>query len=555
MPTTSTAFEVDRRRRNRAPAERLTMASSLAELVLHESTLASRIRFPSPYYQRDPVEYFRKVLGVEPWSKQIEVIEAIRDYKRVAVSSGHKVSKSHTAAGAALWFYSSWEDSRVIMSSTTARQVDQILWRELRMLRARSGRCVDCKEADPEGFRIRRPCPHSTIIDGEQGDLARTGLKSDDFREVVGFTAREAEAVAGISGRNLLYILDEASGIPDEIFEAIEGNRAGGARVVLLGNPTRNEGEFFEAFNSKADLYKTIRISSEETPNVVSGEEKIPGLATREWVEEKKVEWGEDSPLYKVRVKGQHAMNEEGRIFSLHKISLAEQRWYDTPDAGRLCIGVDPAGASGTGDEFCFAPRRGFKLLALRAARGLNEDQALVQLLLIIAEFGLQGEIPMVVIDREGEIGNKLAIKLREYLSTHLVAFELATVRASDRSTRLPHIYDRMRDALAANLEQWMRDGGAIVEDTKLSKELHAMQWKQALNGRVKLNPPKDQLKKILGRSPDRFDALSLSVWETLSMRDDAVPPEVQQIAQQDHSAYASTGMDPYAGAAAWRKQ
>lgn len=528
------------------------MAGSLAELVLHESTLASRIRFPSPYYQTKPVEFFRNVLGVEPWTKQVEIIEAIRDYPRVAVCAGHKVSKSHTAAGASLWYYCSFTDARVIMSSTTARQVDQILWRELRMMRARSGRCVECKLADPEAFRIRRPCPHSTLIEGEQGELARTGLKSDDFREIVGFTARQAEAVAGISGGNILYILDEASGIPDEIFEAVEGNRAGGAKALLLGNGTRNEGEFYEAFNSKSHLYKTIRVSSEESPNVVAKRVVIPGLATCEWIEEKKIEWGEDSPLYQVRVKGQHATHEEGRIFSLHKIEQSEQRWEETPDAGRLFIGIDPAGASGTGDEFCFAPRRGFKLLALRAFRGLNEEQALVQLILLINEFGLKRETPVVVVDREGEIGNKLAIKLREYSGKHPAAFEVSTVRASDRAVRAAHIYDRIRDELAANLEQWMRDGGAIVEDAKLEKELHSLQWKQHVNGRIKLHPPKEQLKKILGRSPDRFDALALSTWESLSLRDDQDLPEgVRQLAAQE-SAYAPTTMDPYEGAAAW---
>src|SRR5204862_354817 len=145
-------------------------------------------------------------------------------------------------------------------------------------------------------------CPHSVVIEEEPGELARTGLKSVDFREIVGFTAREAEAVAGISGRNLLYILDEASGIPDEIYEAIEGNRAGGARVVLLGNPTKTTGEFFDAFHAKARFYKTITVSSEQTPNVVTGRDEIPGLATRAWIEEKREEWRPDSALYKVRV-------------------------------------------------------------------------------------------------------------------------------------------------------------------------------------------------------------------------------------------------------------
>src|SRR5690606_35865340 len=123
------------------------------------------------------------------------ILEAVRDHQRVAVSSGHKCGKSMSAAILSLWYYCSFPNARAIMSSTTARQVDQILWRELKMVRTRGGKCVACKAADPEDRKIARPCPHSALIEGDIGELARTGLKSPDFREVFGFTAREAEAV------------------------------------------------------------------------------------------------------------------------------------------------------------------------------------------------------------------------------------------------------------------------------------------------------------------------------------------------------------------------
>jgi hypothetical protein len=507
------------------------------------------MRFPSAEYRERPVDFFRDVLGVEPWSRQIDLINAVRDHARVAICSGHKVSKSHTAAGLALWFYCSFADARVVMTSTTSRQVDQILWRELRMMRARSGRCVECKTEDPEGLRIPRPCTHSALIEGEQGELARTGLKASDFREVVGFTAREAEAVAGISGRNLLYIVDEASGVGDDIFEAIEGNRAGGARIVMFSNGTRNEGAFYEAFTSKAAYYFTLRVSSEETPNVISGEVLIPGLATREWVEEKKAEWGEDSALYRIRIKGEHALHEEGRIFSVHLIGQAEARWAITPEAGRLFIGLDPAGESGKGDESMFAPRRGMKLLSLRGHRGLTAQAHVSHLLRYLAELRLPREVPVVVIDRAGPIGTPVYRLLTDYLETAPHAFELVGVRGSDRAVRMPQMYDRMRDELAANLELWFRDGGAIVEDTRLAAELHALEWKEAPNGRLKLTP-KDDLRKVLGRSPDRFDALALACWEPLSLRD--LPASAVHLADNDPHEQEHV-IDPYDAEKTWR--
>lgn len=553
--TSSLATEVFDRKR-RPVRQRLSMVDDFREQLLVELSFSTRVRFPSPLYQRDPVGYFRNVLGVEPWSRQRDILEAVRDHPRVAVRSGHKVSKSHSAAGVALWFYSSWEDARVIMTSTTSRQVDQILWRELRMMRARGGRCVDCKLEDPEGLRITRPCEHSTLIEGEQGELARTGLKSPDFREVVGFTAREAEAVAGISGRHLLYILDEASGIGEDIFEAIEGNRAGGARILMFSQGTRNEGEFYEAFHGKASFYFTLTISSEETPNALEGREVIPGLAGRDWIDEKKKEWGEDSALYIIRVKGLHATHEEGKIFSIHAIGQAEERWADTPEAGRLFIGLDPAGETGSGDESVFSARRGLKQLLLRAHRGLNDEQHLVQLLAMIATLKLPRETPVVVIDREGSIGSSLYGRLRNFIEpeNNPLAFELVAVRASDRAVRKPQIYDRMRDELVANLEAWFRDGGAILEDVKLEKELHAPEWKQAVNGRLKLTP-KDVLKKALGRSPDRMDALALCCWEPLSLhRDEDLPSAAQRaIAHERDDDLSENTFDPYSAEDAWR--
>lgn len=515
-----------------------------------------KIVWPSDHYREAPVEFFREVLGVEPWEKQIEVIDAIREFPRVAVKSGHKVSKSHTAGGIALWFYSSFPDARVVMTSTTSRQVDQILWRETRMMHARAGRCVACKRAEVNG---PRPCAHSALIDGDTHELARSGLKADDFREIVGFTAREAEAVAGISGSNLLYILDEASGIPDVIFEAIEGNRAGGARVVMFSNPTRTEGEFFEAFNAKARFFKTITISSEDTPNVKSGQVLIPGLATREWIDEKREEWGEDSPLYKIRVRGEFVLSEDGKIFSVHAIGEAEARWADAPEVGRLHIGIDPAGPGLGGDESAFAPRRGAKVLGVVAFRGLTEEAHLAHLLGLIKEHRRQHEgPPLVLIDREGPIGSAVYGLLRSYASANPDAFEVVGIRSSDRARRQPQVYDRMRDELWARGAEWLREGGALPEDAKLSKDLHAPEWVgHAMTGRLKVTG-KDELRKKLGRSPDRGDAVLLSVWEPVASRDEDVREAAEaaeaRAERREEPEDLSVTHDPYAGADLWQR-
>lgn len=549
--TTTSKHEVERRGRKAKPKHiKTTFAEDFAELLAVMVNVMSAVRFPTERWRDNPVAFFREVLGVEPWSKQVEIINSIRDNKRVAVKSGHKVSKSHTAAGIALWFYCSFVDARVVMTSTTSRQVDTILWREARMMRARAGRCVACKAEDPEGFRITVPCPHSAWITGSMGELARTGIKSVDFREVVGFTAKEAEAVAGVSGKNLLYILDEASGIKPEIYEAIEGNRAGGARVVMFSNPTKTSGEFYEAFTEKKKFYALHTISSRETPNVVYGDDDpraIPGLATREWIEEKDEEWGKDSPLTKVRVDGEFAELEDAKIFSVHRIAESEDLWGDTPALGRLWIGVDPAGETGANDESAWAWRRGYKHLGLLTMRGLSAQAILVHTLGLVNEHRKADthEVPVVCLDIEGELGHKVYNVFAAFLhKQRKKPFELVSIRASDGAHRNPIVYDRMRDELCANLSEWMNDGGAILEDTKLEKELNQLQWvEQERTGKVKLIAKKE-LRKILKRSPDRYDALALCCWEPDNITDEDVPRE--EVNSQAGSVASNAGLNPY---------
>lgn len=523
--TTATQTEVQARRgRGAIPS---TPFGRIAWVARRVSDEASQITWPSPRWRSNPVGFFRDVLGIEPWEKQIEICEAIRDHKRVAVKSGHKVSKSNTAAGIGLWFLSSFEDARVVGTCVTSRQVDEILYREVRKLHAGSGLCASCKEASAkrveEGLApIPKPCEHSAILDGEPKTLARSGIKLPDFRQLVGFTADEAEAVAGVSGKNLLYLVDEASGVDDAIFEAIEGNRAGGARLAMFSNPTRCEGEFFAAFDSKARFYKTITISSEDSPNVKAGREVIPGLATKEWVDEKREEYGEDSPFFKVRVKGEFVRNEEGKIISLHLLEQAKERWESTAAVGRLHIGIDPAGDSGTGDESVLVSRRGLRVTKLIAARGLSPAAHVVNLLGMISEQRTEREEkPIVKVDKDGEVGARVHAALAAHLERDPNAYELIGVRGGEWAKREKLVYERVRDEVWASTARWLRDGGAIPEDAKLDQDLHAPSWIHLVTGKQKATS-KDDIKVILkGRSPDRGDALGLAVWELASWADE----------------------------------
>ena len=94
--TASHSEQIDRRRR-RTRAVARTPFGDLADVAAEIAATASTLSWPSLRYQSDPVAFFRDVLGVEPWAKQRDIILAVRDHKRVAIASGHKVVRSRLA--------------------------------------------------------------------------------------------------------------------------------------------------------------------------------------------------------------------------------------------------------------------------------------------------------------------------------------------------------------------------------------------------------------------------------------------------------------------------
>lgn len=435
-------------------------------------------------FHDDPTAFFREVLGVEPWSKQREILDAVARSSRVAVRSGHKTGKSNSAAGIALWWVSTRPRGRVILTSATDRQVRSILWKELR---------ARYKNA-------RQPLGGDIHLD------PATGLQFSDGREVIGFTARDPERMAGFSGDEMLIIADEASGIDDAIFEAIEGNRAGGAQLLLTGNPTKTSGEFFDAFHSKREHYVTLRVSSEETPNVVEGRRVVPGLATREWVAEKAAEWGKDSPLYAVRVRGDFPAQADNAVIGLALVEAATKGWAAQKPEGRLQLGVDVARFGD--DETVIAPRRGLKAMRMTALHSMDVVEVAGHALRIARELRdpLDRELPRIAVDEIGVGGGVVDILRRHRNEVEVVAVNVA------RNADARDDFHRIRDQLWFGVADWIRDGGTFEADSKLEGELVAPTYRFDTQGR-RVVESKDEIKKRLSRSPDRADALCLAVY------------------------------------------
>lgn len=510
-------------------------------------------RWPDPRWQKDPEGFARIILGVELWEKQIAILHSIVANRHTAIMGGRKIGKDFVVAVAALWWYASFEDARVFMLAVTEEQIDDVFYRQVKILHHQSGRCLACKRADAFG---PTPCEHSTHLDGKAHEKAETGvktMKTGDLREITGLTARAAEGAQGISGTRVLYVQDEASGQSDANNRSILGNMASSqCRRVILSNGTRTEGFFFDAFHEPPDrhVHSTFQVSSLESPNVIAGREIYPGLADRLWIEEMKRLWGEDSVEYLVHVLGKFAEGEEKKAITLQLIQESVKRWAATTFelSDRIQIGLDVAGEGEKGDESIFVVRRGPKMLSLLAFRGLTIDDHLAHVTGIVRGLRRRNEgLPLVVIDASGPIGYRVNVVISAFAEKHPEMFQSVGVRA-DSIAQDKMNYDKRRDELWASTVAWLRAGGALLDDPKLAAELHCPEWSYNKWGQ-RFVTPKLLMKKKLKRSPDRADALNLALWEPVEWElagSEGATSHDRSQAMKPPPEGTTTGIDPY---------
>ena len=437
-------------------------------------------------YYNDPVGFFVDILGIDPWSRQREIIEAVGVHDRVAVKAGQKVSKSNTVAGLAVWFYATRPDARVIFTNSSARQVREVNYREIK--------------------KVIRKAP--VRVEGELHDTPDRGMQAEDGRQIVGFTTDEPDRWGGISGENLMFLVDEASGVPGDVFEAIHGNSAGGnVKILLTGNPLRASEYFHHACTTPKSLYNIITVSSYDSPNV-TGERRIPGLATPEWIAEMVEVYGTSSTFVSARIRGEFPVESEGQIFTSQLIEQAKARYsaeaFD--NAGDLELGVDVS-RFGDDETVVFA-RRGNQVRPPYVFRKLDNYEVADRVMNIADELRRGYEEVTVRVDEIG-IGSGVVDILRRQSRLSVIGVNVGESSWDKR-------FNRRRDEVWWNLRDFLLAGGSLPPDAKLEGELSGPTYSYTASQKIQVES-KDELKKRLKRSPDRADALCLAVWKRRS--------------------------------------
>jgi phage terminase large subunit len=436
--------------------------------------------------RRDPVGFCRRVLGFDPWSKQREVLEAVRDYPRVAVRSANGVGKTSVAGRAVLWWLAAFPRSIVVTTSATWTQVREQLWREL---------AVAFHAAD--GF-----------VDGVLTDT-RLELAPDWF--AIGLSTDQPERFTGYHSEHLLVVLDEASGVSEAVWEAAETLiTSAGSHLLAIGNPTRLGGSFHRAFTRDRALYHRISISALEAPPSTS--ERVSAKALAElvgpaWIESRRRAWGEESPLWQVRVLGEFPSTADDTVVPLAAIEGAQRRRWAPGEP--VVVGVDVARFGS--DETVIATRRGSRVRIAKAYVGRDLMQTAGQVVAVAralqAEAAVLPSQVRIVVDDTG-LGGGVTDRLREVAGD----FDVVAFNGGERA-RDPESYPNRRSELWFAFAEKVDDLD-LDRDEQLAADLVAPRYQLDSRAR-RVVESKAETKRRLGRSPDRADAVLLTFVES----------------------------------------
>ena len=433
----------------------------------------------------DPVKFASVKLGAKPWSKQAEILEAVRDHSRVAVRSCNGSGKTYIAAHVVLWWLMCHTDAMVITTAPTEHQVRDILWREIR--RAHRG--------------------NSALI---KGKLLRTSLELGDKHYALGLSTDTPERFQGFHEGHILFVVDEASGVREGIFEAIEGSlTSAGAKVLLLGNPTSLRGTFYEAFHRRRGLWKTIHISAFDTPNMQPGGAEIPSLVTPKWVADAEKNWGTDSYLYQVWVLGDFPTESEDTLIPLKLVELAVKRGVLEVEAGEASVasdadeelievGVDVARFGS--DKTAICVRRGNQVVMLESFARQDTMATAGQVVNISRKYS-----PVAIRIDEIGIGAGVIDRLKELKIPHIQGVNVA------RRAGNPEHFSNLRAEFFDGLRERFQDERiSIPGDAELISQLASIRYSFSSSGQMRIED-KDDLRVRGERSPDLADALMLA--------------------------------------------
>jgi len=421
-------------------------------------------------YRGDPVKFVRVVLKESPLPWQEELLRKIASGKRrISVRAGHGVGKSTVCSWAIVWVMCTRFPQKCVMTAPTAGQLFDALFSELKA-------------------QINKLPP--VLRDSFDVLSDRISLKAapeSSFASARTSSAERPEALAGIHSENVLLIVDEASAVPEAVFEAAAGSMSGhSACTILIGNPTRNSGLFYRTHHELSSDWDTMHVSCLDIP-----------LVSKDFVEQIKATYGEGSNAYRIRVLGEFAIADNDTLIAAELVDAAMTRDVPVDVSDGMVYGLDVA-RFGT-DRSALCKRKGNVVMEVKSWGGLD----LMQLVGAVVNEARTDNPVEICVDTIG-LGSGVADRLRE------MGYNVRDVNVAESSAMNPNA-NKLRDELWLSVKDWLGTRTVrIPNDAGLRHELVAPRYSFTSSGKIVVES-KDAMKKRGMRSPDLADSLCLT--------------------------------------------
>ncbi|MCL2548571.1 MAG: terminase, partial [Symbiobacteriaceae bacterium] len=261
------------------------------------------------YFAGHPVEFTKQMIGISPDPIQAEIMQAVAANPLVSVRSGHGIGKSALQSWLIIWFLCTRAFPKVPCTAPTKHQLYDILWAE-----------------------VAKWMYNNPVLRGElvwtYEKLYMRGYPENWF--AVPRTASKPDALQGFHADDVFYVIDEASGVDDAIFEPVLGALStAGAKLLMCGNPTQLSGFFYESHHKDRALYQVFKVSSIDSPRV-----------SDDYVQLIIDMFGEDSDVYRIRVAGEFPSALPDSFISLAWVEKCSTKTLPVVIPGEISIGV-----------------------------------------------------------------------------------------------------------------------------------------------------------------------------------------------------------------------
>ena len=482
-----------------------------------------------------------------PWTPDQQVImDSVIAHRYTAVTAGIAVGKTRLAALISIWWLYSHVNAKVVTTAPTWTQVKTLLWSAI----------------------------HGTLAASESplpGIRNAMELKLAAEWYMIGITTKagagdlHATNLAGHHSPHELIVLDEATGISEQNWNALEGLAVRpGDRILALGNPT-DVGSHFHEICSRS-TWHVIQVDCRNHPNVLHNDpDIIPGAVTTEWIQDRLADYEtESSPLFQAKVAGQWPSQSADALINLSWIATAQRGWVaweerkKAPDPElalprlRKVAGLDVAGMGEDLTVLSFLEGDQWTIPIVLGRPAWHVGRDVMQAVALVCSAQRELGFEAIAIDDTG-LGQGCTARLRQMVSVgelqlHVIPVNFAQA-AQDKSADGKDRFSDVKDQLWWNLREALRLGQILLppdhvlaalglpKGHNLIAQLTTPFYGQDGSGRVQvydkrrsyaISDPelRERVQRLPTRSPDLAHSLMLALHARGRLRREEAPEE-----------------------------